>query len=73
MNALLASLSGKTIKGSMYGDANPHADFPRLLGLYQRGKLDLDAMVTNTYTIDEAPQAFADMEKGLNARGVILY
>ncbi|NNL66281.1 MAG: zinc-binding dehydrogenase, partial [Myxococcales bacterium] len=73
VNALLGSLSGKTLKGSMYGDAHPHADFPRLLGLYQRGKLDLDAMVTNTYSLDEAPQAFADMEKGVNARGVILF
>jgi len=73
LNALMVSMSGKTLKGSMYGDANPHADFPMLLGLYQRGKLDLDGMVTNTYSIDEAPQAFLDMEKGLNARGVIVY
>ena len=73
VNALMISMTGKTLKGSMYGDTNPHADFPMLLGLYQRGKLDLDGMVTNTYSIDEAPQAFVDMEKGLNARGVIVY
>ena len=73
LNALMGSLSGKTLKGSMYGDANPHADFPRLLGLYQRGKLDLDAMVTNTYSIDDGLQAFADLEKGVNARGVIVF
>jgi S-(hydroxymethyl)glutathione dehydrogenase/alcohol dehydrogenase len=30
-------------------------------------------MVTRTYTIDEAPQAFSDLEKGLNARGVIVF
>jgi len=73
MNALLASLSGKKLQGCLYGDANPHADFPRLLALYKNGQLDLDNMVTSTYTIDEATQAFADMEKGLNARGVILF
>jgi len=73
LNALLGSLSGKTLKGSMYGDANPHADFPRLLSLYKQGKLDLDAMVSKTYSIDDAPQAFVDMEKGINARGVIVY
>jgi S-(hydroxymethyl)glutathione dehydrogenase/alcohol dehydrogenase len=73
MNALLVSTLGKTLKGSLYGDANPHADFPMLLSLYQRGKLDLDGMITNTYSIEEAPQAFADLEKGLNARGVIVY
>jgi S-(hydroxymethyl)glutathione dehydrogenase/alcohol dehydrogenase len=29
--------------------------------------------VTRTYSIDEAPQAFADLEKGVNARGVIVF
>ena len=35
--------------------------------------LDLDRMVTRTYRIDEAPQAFDDLERGANARGVIVY
>ena len=30
-------------------------------------------MVTRTYTLDDAPQAFADLEKGVNARGVIVH
>ena len=30
-------------------------------------------MVTRTYRIDEAPQAFEDLECGANARGVIVY
>ena len=72
-NALLLSMEGKTVKGSYYGDANFRADFPKLLGLYQAGRLNLDDMVTRTYTIDEAPQAFLDMEKALNARGVVVF
>jgi len=72
-SALLLFAEAKTIKGCMYGNVNPRVDFPQLLDLYQRGKLDLDRMVTRTYTIDEAPQAFEDMEKGLNARGVIVF
>ena len=73
INALMASMGGKSLKGSFYGDANPAADFPRLLKLYQAGKLNLDELVTTTYSIDEAPQAFLDMENNLNARGVIVY
>lgn len=73
LNALMLSMEGKTIKGCFYGDANVNHDFPMLLDLYQSGRLNLDDMVTNTYTIDEAPQAFVDMEKGLNARGVIVF
>ena len=48
-------------------------DFPLYLDLYRRGRLDLDGMITRTYTLDEAPQAFEDLEKGVNARGVIVH
>ena len=72
-NALLFSLSGRTVKGSMYGNVNPRIDFPKMLELDLQGKLDLDALVTQRYTIDEAPQAFADLEAGRNARGVIVF
>jgi S-(hydroxymethyl)glutathione dehydrogenase/alcohol dehydrogenase len=73
LNALGFPLMGKTLCGCMFGSANPQHDFPKLLGLYKAGKLDLDSMVSRTYTIDEAPQAFADLEKGTNARGVIVF
>ncbi len=73
LNALMFPLTAKTLKGSMYGSAEFKVDFPKYLNLYQRGKLDLDRMVTRTYSIDEAPQAFADLEAGRNARGVIIY
>jgi len=72
-SALLLSLDGKTVKGCYYGDTNFRHDFPMLLDLYQKGKLNLDDMVTTTYSIDDAPRAFEDMEAGKNARGVILY
>lgn len=73
LNALLVSLQGKILMGSMYGDANPPVDFPKLLKLYQSGKLNLDDMVSSTYSIDDADKAFADLENNVNARGVIVY
>jgi S-(hydroxymethyl)glutathione dehydrogenase/alcohol dehydrogenase len=73
VNALAFPLQGKKLCGCVAGSANPKHDFPRLLDLYRSGKLDLEGMVTRTYTIDEAPQAFADLEKGVNARGVIAF
>ncbi len=72
-NALMLSMDGKAIKGSFYGDTNFRSDMPMLLDLYRAGKLNLDDMVSQTYTIDEAPQAFKDMQDGKNARGVIVY
>lgn len=73
LNALLFSIQGKTMVGCMFGSAQPQVSFPELISLYQAGKLNLEAMVSETYTIDQAPQAFADMESGKNARGVIVF
>jgi S-(hydroxymethyl)glutathione dehydrogenase/alcohol dehydrogenase len=66
-------LFAKTLRGCLYGNANPAIDFPKMLDLYRAGKLDIEGMITKTYTIDEAPQAFEDLASGRNARGVIVY
>jgi S-(hydroxymethyl)glutathione dehydrogenase / alcohol dehydrogenase len=71
LNALIFPLSGKTLASCMFGSANPLHDFPKMLALYRGGKLDLEGMVTKTYSIDQAPQALKDLEQGKNTRGVI--
>jgi S-(hydroxymethyl)glutathione dehydrogenase/alcohol dehydrogenase len=63
----------KTLTGSYFGSARPREDFPRLISLYRAKRLKLDELITRTYTIDQAPQAFADLVGGRNARGVILF
>ncbi|MEW6687497.1 MAG: Zn-dependent alcohol dehydrogenase [Pseudomonadota bacterium] len=63
----------KSIQGSYFGSSVPRVDFPRMLHLYMAGKLKLDELITKRYKIEEAPQAFADLEAGKNARGVIIF
>ena len=63
----------KTLQGSYFGSCVPRIDFPRMLQLYMAGKLKLDELITRRYQIDEAPQAFADLASGKNARGVIVF
>jgi S-(hydroxymethyl)glutathione dehydrogenase/alcohol dehydrogenase len=62
----------KTLTGSYFGSCVPRVDFPRMLGLYMSGRLKLKELITRRYSIDEAPQAFADLQAGKNARGVIV-
>jgi S-(hydroxymethyl)glutathione dehydrogenase/alcohol dehydrogenase len=57
----------------MYGSARPSIDFPRLLSLYKEHRLKLDELVTATYGIDDINRAFDDMNKGVNARGVLVF
>jgi S-(hydroxymethyl)glutathione dehydrogenase/alcohol dehydrogenase len=63
----------KQLIGSLFGSANPRKDIPRLLELYTQGQLDLDGLVTNTYTLDGINQGYADMNAGKNIRGVMVY
>jgi S-(hydroxymethyl)glutathione dehydrogenase/alcohol dehydrogenase len=63
----------KTLTGSYFGSARPREDFPRLLALYRNKRLKLDELITRTYRIEEAAQAFADLASGKNARGVIVF
>ena len=57
----------------LYGKARPQIDFKILQELYANGQLQLDNMVTQTYKLDQLQQAFSDMHKGLNAKGVIIF
>ena len=63
----------KKILGSYYGSTRQRVDMPRLLDLYRSGRLKLDELITETYPIDEAQQAFDDLAAGKNARGVLIF
>lgn len=62
---------GGSLKSSWYGDCLPSRDFPMLVDLYQQGRLDLDAFVTETIGIDEVEAAFAKMKSGDVLRSVV--
>ena len=69
----LLTLFEKTIKGSLFGSANPQYDIPRLLGLYEAGKLKLDELVTRRYALEQINEGYQDMRDGKNIRGVIVH
>ena len=61
-----------TIKGSYYGTAVPKDDFLRYARYYLEGKLPLTSMITRRYSLEEAMQAYEDLEQGRLIRGVLL-
>lgn len=63
----------KTLTSSYFSSSHPHEAFPHLIGLYRAHSLKLDELITRTCTIVEAQQAFAEMQSGRNARGVIIF
>ncbi|MDX1546630.1 MAG: zinc-binding dehydrogenase, partial [Rhodothermales bacterium] len=63
----------KTVAGCYYGSAVPARDFPRLSALYLGGRLPLDRLVTRTYPLDALNDAYADLDAGRLARGVVVF
>ncbi len=73
LNLFEFSMMRKELVGCIFGNANPRYDIPRLLDLYMDGKLKLDEMVTQEYTLDQINQGYQDMRDGKNIRGLIRY
>jgi S-(hydroxymethyl)mycothiol dehydrogenase len=64
---------GGSLKSSWYGDCLPSRDFPYLVDLYQQGKLDLDAFVSETINLDQVEDAFTKMHDGDVLRSVVIF
>ena len=63
---------GGALKSSWYGDCLPSRDFPMLVDLYLRGRLDLDAFVTEEIGLGDVEAAFDRMHRGDTLRSVVI-
>ncbi len=71
--AIMLTMFEKQVVGSLFGSANIRKDIPRLFELYLAGQLNLDDLVTKTYSLDEINDGYEAMRNGENIRGVIIY
>ncbi len=71
--AIILLATEKSVKGSIYGSANPMRDFPKLVGLHDQGKLDLGSLIGATRPLDEVNEGIAEMREGKLTRVVLTY
>ncbi|GGM92378.1 putative zinc-dependent alcohol dehydrogenase AdhE2 [Lentzea pudingi] len=64
---------GGALKSSWYGDCLPSRDFPMLVDLYQQGRFDLDAFVSEEIPLDGVEAAFQKMHHGEVLRSVVVF
>ena len=57
--------------GTLLGGCDGRREVPRLLGLWQSGRLDLDGLITARRPLAEINEAFADMTAGRGMRTVL--
>jgi S-(hydroxymethyl)glutathione dehydrogenase/alcohol dehydrogenase len=73
INALSIPRTEKTIMGSYYGSARPWVDLPRMVDLYMSGQIQVDALISRTYPLDDINIAYDALGKGEVARSILLY
>lgn len=64
-------LSQKMIAGCYLGNCVPTRDIADLIQLWQRGRLDLESMVTGRRPLEELGQAFDDLRAGTGLRTAV--
>jgi len=61
---------GRTIRGSIQGDARPHAFIPDLIARYRAGRFPMDRLITR-YALADINRAVEDLESGRTIKPVV--
>lgn len=64
---------GRTITGSAMGAVQLRVDIPRIIELYQFGRVKLDEMIGGYYSFDQVQEAIDNMAEGEVIRNVIMF
>jgi NDMA-dependent alcohol dehydrogenase len=67
----ITTLYEQRVQGALYGMCNAYRDIPRLLRLYEEGKLELDSLITKRYSLDQVNDGYQDQRDGTIIRGVL--
>ena len=70
-SALHLMMTEKRLLGSLLGSCNAQKDIPLLIDYWQKGLLDLESMITQTYPLDEINTGIADLRNSTGIRSVI--
>lgn len=69
---ILAAL-GQGMQGSKMGDVVIKRDIPWMADLYAQGRLKLDELISNRWSLDQINEAIADTKTGSAKRNVIVF
>ena len=65
--------NAKKLIGSKMGSTRLQVDMPRLVELYQQGRLKLDELISNRYPLEQINEAVASVRQGEALRNVIIF
>lgn len=63
----------KSLVGSYYGSASPHATFDKLMDFYLKGKIDVEGLITRRYDFDQVNDGMDAFERGEDGRAIMIF
>ncbi|MCP4363465.1 MAG: zinc-binding dehydrogenase, partial [Chloroflexi bacterium] len=73
IEAVTLADKGQHIMGSKMGATRLQVDVPKLVALYENGRLKLDELITARYPLTEINEAIAAVKRGEALRNVIVF
>jgi Zn-dependent alcohol dehydrogenase len=69
----MMAATGQGMRGSLMGDIVLPRDIPWMVDLYAQGRLELDALISGRWSLDQINEAIADTSAGKARRNVIVF
>ena len=66
-------VTGRVWKGTAFGGARGRTDVPKIVDWYMEGKIQIDPMITHSFSLDDINKGFDLMHEGKSIRSCLLY
>ena len=66
-------VTGRVRRGTAFGGAKGRSDVPQIVDWYMEGKINIDDLITHTFSLDEINQGFDVMHRGESIRSIVVY
>ena len=66
-------VTGRVWKGTAFGGARGRTDVPKIVDWYMNGKINIDDLITHTFSLKDINKGFDLMHEGTSIRSVVVY
>ncbi|MBT9314239.1 S-(hydroxymethyl)glutathione dehydrogenase/class III alcohol dehydrogenase [Leptothoe spongobia] len=66
-------VTGRVWKGTAFGGAKGRTDVPKIVDWYMDGKINIDDLITHTFSLEDINEAFDVMHAGKSIRSVVTF
>jgi len=66
-------VTGRVRRGTAFGGAKGRTQVPHIVDWYMDGKINIDDLITHTFSLEDINKGFDVMHEGESIRSVVVY